>query len=526
MQLKDIFSASSDGVSQPSNSTLRFKQKALAATILATLAIIAFIAVEASDTKPARKAPTEAAMITLRPDGTDKDVLIARYDANFLALSRRIEEVQREAAATETRLRAIIADQKSRLETQTSEVKDLKAIAGRAGLTPRPGETPEETEARIKSLLKANDDAAYISKLSSQFGSKTPGKVFHTDPAKDLTSDDVTSDQAKQLLGNVAAEGVETTMKVDEGMYNEGFIIDSEAKVHSTGPNSVMQSTLELATIAPLALNRILTNDVHKRMGDIRSMKQTSGAWARYDGGRLSAESGLENDFHTIQVGVDTVPTAGAPRFGVAFSYTMSDADYRRGKADMDVYSLAAYGLWMGENGQFADVVARLGTAKTDMTVDGNKKGSMDNIVTALSGEFGWRFDLSKSFYLEPQVELAYTHVDADVLSLSDGSTYRFDDADSLMGRAGFAFGMRCPENGNTAYLRVSAVHEFLGDNTVIGGNGKVYDIDGKDTWVEYGLGANFNLTDSTYVWADVERTSGGYLDEDWRATVGVRHAF
>lgn len=158
MQLKDIFSASSDGVSQPSNSSLRFKQKALAATILATLAIIAFIAVEASATKPARKAPSEAAMITLRPDGTDKDVLIARYDANFLALSRRIEEVQREASATETRLRA--------------------------GLTPRPGETPEETEARIKSLLKANDDAAYISKLSSQFGSKTPGKVFHTDPAR------------------------------------------------------------------------------------------------------------------------------------------------------------------------------------------------------------------------------------------------------------------------------------------------------------------------------------------------------
>ena len=182
-------------------------------------------------------------------------------------------------------------------------------------------------------------------------------KLANEDLTKDLTSDDVTSDQAKQLLGNVAAEGVETTMKVDEGMYNEGFIIDSEAKVHSTGPNSVMQSTLELATIAPLALNRILTNDVHKRMGDIRSMKQTSGAWARYDGGRLSAESGLENDFHTIQVGVDTVPTAGTPRFGVAFSYTMSDADYRRGKADMDVYSLAAYGLWMGENGQFAAVV-------------------------------------------------------------------------------------------------------------------------------------------------------------------------
>lgn len=143
MQLKDIFSASSDGVSQPSNSTLRFKQKALAASILAALAIIAFIAVEASDTKPARKAPTEAAMITLRPDGTDKDVLIARYDANFLALSRRIEEVQREAAATETRLRAIIADQKSRLaKSRTSrrsqDARALRPVRAKRPRRPRP----------------------------------------------------------------------------------------------------------------------------------------------------------------------------------------------------------------------------------------------------------------------------------------------------------------------------------------------------------------------------------------------------
>jgi len=351
-------------------------------------------------------------------------------------------------------------------------------------------------------------------------------KLTNEDMSKELTADDVTSEQAKDLLGNVAAQDVETTMQVVEGMYNGAFDVTDDGSTITRGPNSVMQSTLELATVAPLALNRILTNDVHKRMGDIRSMTQTSGAWARYDGGKLSSESGLENDFHTIQVGVDTVPVTDAPRFGVAFSYTTSDADYKRGEADMDVYSLAAYGLWMGESGQFVDVVARLGTAKSDMTVDGNKKGSMENIVTALSGEFGWRFDIAKSFYLEPQVELAYTHVDADDLSLSDGSTYRFDDGDSLMGRAGFMFGMQCPENGNTAYLRISAVHEFLGDNAVTGGNGTVYEIDGKDTWVEYGLGANFNLTDNTYFWADVERTSGGYLDEDWRATVGVRYAF
>lgn len=351
-------------------------------------------------------------------------------------------------------------------------------------------------------------------------------KLTNTDMSKELTADEVKAEQAKKLLGNVIAKDVDKQVVVDEGMYNGAFSVTSNGSTINHGPNSVMQSTLELATVTPLALNRILTNDVHKRMGDIRSMNGTSGAWARYDGGSLSSQSGLDNDFHTIQVGIDTVPTLDAPRFGVAFSYTKSDADYKRGSADMDVYSLAAYGLWMNDNGQFVDVVARLGSAKTNMTVDGDKKGSMDNIVTALSGEFGWRFDLAKSVYIEPQVELAYTHVDADDLSLSNGSTYRFDNANSLMGRAGFALGLQCPENGNTAYLRMSAVHEFLGDNAVTGGNGTVYEVDGKDTWVEYGLGANFNLNDATYLWADLERTTGGALDEDWRATLGVRYTF
>lgn len=41
-----------------------------------------------------------------------------------------------------------------------------------------------------------------------------------------------------------------------------------------------------------------------------------------------------------------------------------------------------------------------------------------------------------------------------------------------------------------------------------------------------YVAGVNFNLMPTTYFWADVERTSGGVLDEDWRATVGVRNAF
>jgi outer membrane autotransporter protein len=49
---------------------------------------------------------------------------------------------------------------------------------------------------------------------------------------------------------------------------------------------------------------------------------------------------------------------------------------------------------------------------------------------------------------------------------------------------------------------------------------------DGKDTWFEYAIGAQFNVNKNTYVYADIERTEGATMDEDWRANVGVRFAF
>ena len=345
---------------------------------------------------------------------------------------------------------------------------------------------------------------------------------------KELSSDDINADQAKTLLGNVGGQDVATKTEVKEGLVNPGFGVNSKGETAINSANTLMQSSLELASAAPLALNRIMMNDVRKRLGDIRTSNGTHGAWARYDGGKLSGEGGLENDFHTIQVGIDTVPTADAPRMGVAFSYTDSDAEYARGSADMKAYSLAMYSTWMGDNGQFFDLIGRMGTADTDMVVDGQHKGSMDNVALSMSGEFGWRFDVTNSIYVEPQVEATYTYVNDDSLSLSTAN-YDVDAVHSLLGRIGFAAGMKCPSDYGNVYVRASAVHEFLGDSKITGmnaGNMNVYEIDGKDTWMEYGIGANFNITKSTYMWADVERTTGGALDEDWRATVGVRYAW
>ncbi len=367
------------------------------------------------------------------------------------------------------------------------------------------------------SIAMLSDDSSLQAVATPQLNDKLKGDIAKFSEAL-VIEKGAASTQLTMKEGMVAGE---TT-----GNLTEDGQLDKESVVTKT--NSLMQSTLELASAAPLALNRIMMNDVRKRLGDIRTTEGTHGVWARYDGGKLTGEGSLKNDFNTIQVGVDTVPTEGSARMGVAFSYTDSDAEYARGDADMKAYSIAMYGTKMFDNGMFVDVIGRMGTADTDLTVDGKHKGTMDNVVLGVSGEVGWRFDLAETVYVEPQAELTYTYVNGDNLNLSTAS-YDVDSVNSLMGRIGFAAGLKCPADKGNVYVRASAVHEFLGDSKITGtnlGQTDSYEIDGQDTWVEYGIGANFNMTKSTYVWADVERTGGATLDEDWRATVGVRYSF
>lgn len=180
------------------------------------------------------------------------------------------------------------------------------------------------------------------------------------------------------------------------------------------------------------------------------------------------------------------------------------------------------------ENGMFVDVIARVATVDNDLKVDSTFKGGMDSTVFGLSGEAGWRLAVNDMFFVEPQVELTYAYVNSDDFSLSS-ARYSVDSTKSLTTRAGFLAGIDCPNKKGSAYLKASAVHEFLGDAAITGvsqGSAGVYETDGKDTWFEFGVGGHLNVTDAVYVWADLERTQGASLDEDWRASLGVRYSF
>ena len=376
-------------------------------------------------------------------------------------------------------------------------------------------------------LNEAREGAVQINTLQEGSSLQTiASSVLNDELGGDISS------FSKAIAVTDGADGVSLLM-------NEGLVAGQvEATLNADGTvntesihrqtNSVMRSALDLASSTTLALNRILLSDLRQRLGDIRSDGNTYGVWARYNGGTLSGNYGLDNDFNTVQMGMDAKLPENNLRLGVAFSYSNGDASYARGNADMDAYMLSGYGLFMNERGLFVDVVGHLGTAQTDMTVDGDKNGSMDSFVAGLSAETGWRINLNPMVYVEPQIEASYTYVHGDDLSLANAK-YEIDSVNSLIGRVGFSAGVNCPANFGNVYVHASAVHEFLGDAQIsgrIGSTSDIYETNGSDTWFEYGIGANFNFTKSTYVYADVQRTSGAELDEDWRANLGIRYAW
>ncbi len=320
-------------------------------------------------------------------------------------------------------------------------------------------------------------------------------------------------------LGTTVA-GIKS-LNMDEGLI-AGKVTNGKQQT-----NTVMQDTLEMSTTAQLAVGRTIMNDVRKRMGDLRDASGEAGVWMRWDGGKLKGDEGLTNNFNTIQIGGDMLTGIKNVRAGVAAAFTHGDIDHNNGEGDMENYSFSAYATWMADNGMFADVIARVGFTNTELNVKGRTL-DLDNEVLSLSGEYGWRLPICDQFYVEPQVELTYTYVtEAD--SKIDYATYEIDSLDSLIGRAGLVAGWKLPNDRGNLYARASVVHEFLGDSKITGsafGTSIPHELDGEDTWLEYGIGANIKLTDKTYLWADVERTEGAEIDEEWRGTVGVRFSF
>lgn len=301
---------------------------------------------------------------------------------------------------------------------------------------------------------------------------------------------------------------------------------DGAVSIGTIGASDKVASLSDGQSIATLQWRHEM-NDLTKRMGELRDGPAGIGAWARLYGSEQ--EYGKKNvtlRSTSVQVGADY--QIGEWTVGGAFSYTNGSVDYAQGSGDADTYGFAAYGSWFAQNGMFLDLIAKYSRLSNDFEI-ADMKGSIDNNAYSFSAEFGWRFDLAKTLFVEPQVELTYGRILGDNATASNNVRIEQEDFDSLLGRVGLRAGFKCPNDRGTVYVRVSGVHDFKGESDVRYSSSKASttvhdDIGG--SWVEYALGANVNITPSTYTYVDLERTSGSDVKENWRWNIGLRTVF
>ena len=292
------------------------------------------------------------------------------------------------------------------------------------------------------------------------------------------------------------------------------------------GTNSLLTSATDLAITNALMWRSQLSN-LTDRMGTLRTMPETAGAWARYNGGRLDGR-GIEHDYNTIEVGFDKVISNNV-MLGVSFDYTKGDTDLQAGTSDNNTYTFGLYGSYFNDSGCFLDAMLKVGRIDADYDLNNgiSEKGDYMLTGTIIGIETGHRWDI-QNYFIEPQVQLTYSYLRPESYT-TNIRTVKFDDMKSLIARVGVMGGMKFAEDRGAAYVKASYNHDFLGDMEGTFTDGtfrRTMDDELDDNWGEVSLGASYQVTDSINTFVDVGTGFGGDIDQKWRVNLGARYVF
>ena len=313
-----------------------------------------------------------------------------------------------------------------------------------------------------------------------------------------------------------------------------GTVIDGKVGNVKVEANSNINGIAEMTAVG-LHIWRNEINDMNKRLGELRdSSDDANGVWARvYNGKAKFGDQKITNKYTAFQFGYDR-QVADSLWLGGAMSWTDGDSDFAVGGGDNSLMALTAYGSKLWDNGMFVDVTGKFGRIKNEFDIrlaNGRSNADYDANAVSVSAEAGWRvYPLNNGFFVEPQVEMMYGRVESVDYTTSTGVKVNQDSAETLIGRAGFVMGLKCPADRGNAYVRASVLHDWEGDANFKfskdGVNSRAISESLGGTWYEYGIGANFNATKQLHIYADVEAANGGEVDTDYRVNFGMRYSF
>ena len=289
-----------------------------------------------------------------------------------------------------------------------------------------------------------------------------------------------------------------------------------------------------------IALWRNESNNINRRMGELRNGGGQEGEWLRVYSGqdKLTDNYGrnYKETYTAIQGGYDTRNRVqnGTIFRGYAMGYLGGNVSLTTGDGNSSIATVGVYRSWLGDDGHFLDCIVKQGRLNNSYTSylnnSSNTKvnGNYKMLGTSISAEYGYRKQMRNSWYLEPQAELILSHITGVDYITSDATAVHNQGINSLLGRLGMALGRNY--GTGTLYIQTSVVREFRADSQVTmltDGLPAVSLMQSfKDTWIEFAFGWTMELKKKTNSYFEVSKTTGKQVETPWQVNAGVRWSF
>ena len=375
------------------------------------------------------------------------------------------------------------------------------------------------------------------------------------DSTKNLTDDASYRAEMKSLANKLQYTGndkkLATAVQVNEGITRPAAITELGTNAFDAQGNLVVtdtatvthasESSLVSGTKSALASTAMAwrnnTNDLQRRLGDLRLSNTNQGIWAKYIGGKSKMTDGADTHmtYNGAQVGYDHKVSNGWT-LGGALDYSTSSNSYAVGTGDGKIGGIALYGTKQHDDGRYLDIIARGNRLSNNYklySVGGHQlNGDYHTFGSSLSAEYGKRIKKQNGFYIDPSVEFIVGRLNGvsyDANVVGGGSMHvKADSVNSAVGRLGFGIGRETQKSN--IFAKLALAHEFSGKmNTTYSapGNPTVNtELDLKDTWLDAEIGGSWSVRPSTYLYGTFTKNFGATIDNTWRIDAGVRHNF
>ena len=308
---------------------------------------------------------------------------------------------------------------------------------------------------------------------------------------------------------------------------NKTVLSTSESEIVSGAKSALASSVMQM---------RADTNDLQRRLGDVRLNSDSQGVWGKYIGGKskITDSAYVNQNYNMAQFGYDT--KRGNWIIGGAFLYGTNNSDYTLGSGSGKTAGLAIYGAKQFNDGRYLDIIAKGNRLKNDFTVHNSLgtslSGDYRNTGASLSLEYGKRIKRNNDFYIDPSAELIFSRLSGESFDArtNTGSTVHInsDAVNSAIGRLGIGIGKEA-KNSNV-FLKAALAHEFSGKMkstySMAGEPTTNSVVDLKDTWLDLELGGSWSFRPNTYLYGTFTKNVGSTVDTSYRVDAGIRHNF